>query len=112
MSRSNHNYYNLCVHWGEIGEDGYCDFHRLSWWKGRGHLCIPPGAFTTRRGVVQRKARFPEYSMKTFHRGPPSWWWRSQHRRARAIQAVEFHRDPEDPMITPDRRLITLYNWY
>jgi hypothetical protein len=109
MSRSNHHYYNLCHRWGDIGEDGYCDFHR---YRRRQHCCIPPAVYLTRRRVIRRRSRFPEGSPKSWHRAPPAWWWRSAHRRARAIQRQEMLRNPEDPVITPDKRLIDLWGWY
>jgi hypothetical protein len=112
MSRSNHNYYNLCHRWGEIGEDGYCDFHRpFGPWR-HYNLCIPAADYLTRRGVVRRRPRFSVWSPKSWHHAPPAWWWRVQHRRARAIQRREMLRHPEDPVITPDRKLIDLWSWY
>lgn len=111
MSKSNTNYYNLCSR-GEIGEGGYCDFHRPGWWKGRQAKCIPSREYLTRRGVVQRKPRYAKWSRKSWHSGPPAWWWRAEHRRARAKQKAEFLRCPEDPTITPDRKLIDLWGWY
>lgn len=84
MSRSNHHYYKP----------------------------LPPRDYPSRRGVVRRQRRFPNFSIKSWHRGPPAWWWRDQHRRARAIQRREMLRMPDDPVITPDRKLIDLWGWY
>lgn len=109
MSRSNTYYYNLCVRHGEVGEDGFCDFHR-GFWRLHGK-CILPREWLSRRGIERRKPRF-RYSPKTYQKGPPRWWWQMEHRRARRKQQAEFLRNPEDPMITPQRRLIDLWGWY
>jgi hypothetical protein len=34
------------------------------------------------------------------------------HQKARAVQRAEALADPEDPVITPMRRIVNLWNWY
>ena len=34
------------------------------------------------------------------------------HKRARAVHRAEMFADPKDPLITPMRRLVDLWDWY
>jgi hypothetical protein len=34
------------------------------------------------------------------------------HKRARAVHKAEMFADPEDPMITPMRGLVDMWDWY
>ena len=62
MSRSNHNYNNLCCrlrhdspHEPVIGDDGCCWFHR-GWIPG--HKCYAERSWMSRRGIVHRSQRY------------------------------------------------------
>src|SRR5262249_12684078 len=112
MSRSNTNYYNICPWHRKVGEDGYCDIHRPYRDEGWGQPCLVPRQLLSRRGGVRRRRSLPKRSAKSGPSGPPRSWWRIEHRRARAIQRAEMLRDPEDPMVTPDKRPINLWSWY
>lgn len=110
MSRSNTNYYNLCHRWGEIGEDGYCDFHR-----GYAHQrCIPPGKYLCRRGFVVRKPRFPVGSAKSWHNGPPASMKRIWSKQIRARYQAELARRPDEPELFSYNRTYSdfLWMWY
>ena len=34
------------------------------------------------------------------------------HQRARAMQKAEMRADPEDPVVTPMRQLVDMWDWY
>lgn len=112
MSRSStHSYWGLCTQWGPIGDDGYCDFHRWC------HKvpCVPPGKWESRRGIEERVPRFPDWSEKSFHSGPPAWlkaqWWRKYRRRSE--QDLRRHRDDYDSLQVFSQRQITdIGSWY
>ncbi len=104
MSRSNHNYYNICQR-DLLEEDGRCWWH--AW---RGQLCYGEREYETRRGFHRRRSRFPKWSVKSFHHGPPMCIKKLWHRQARAQQNEEMRSD--DPVITPMKRLIDLWDWY
>lgn len=114
MARSNTNYYNLCHKWGEIGEDGYCDFHRPSRFWRMGGECIPPGKFIGRRGVVIRRNRFPGWSQKSWHKGPPADLKRIWVRKLRAAYRAELSRHREDPEMVDGKKYYSslLWDWY
>ena len=102
MSRSNTFYWNLCHRGGDIGEDGYCDFHRPYFKDGRqlwggGKSCIPPGKFETRRGIVFRRPRFRDRSIKGTHGPPPMSLKKMWRRWIRSKYQAEMRRNPEDP---------------
>ena len=104
MSRSNHHYYNLC----DCDARGRCLFHRSHGGQKRPYA----GEFLTRRGIVRRKHRFPRHSIKSWHHGPQKWWKQMWHQRARAMQKVEMRADPENPVVTPMRQLVDMWDWY
>ncbi len=110
MSRSNHHYYNICS--GPVNADGYCKWHEPMglWYSQR--TCITERDVVTRRGVYCRRQRFPKWSIKSWHSGPPMALKKRWHRRARAQQKQEFLRSPEDPLITPMKWLMDLWDWY
>lgn len=91
MSRSNHNYYNLGLRY-------------------RKSDVIPERTFATRRGLYTRRKRFPRWSIKSFRSGPPKEIKQMWHRQARAAQNSQMRDD--DPVVTPMRRLINMWNWY
>lgn len=71
---------------------------------------ISERTFATRRGLFRSRERFPRWSIKSWHPGPGKWlkdYWR---RRARAIQNQQML--DEDPVITPMKRLIEIWDWY
>jgi hypothetical protein len=100
VSRSNTNYYNICPWHDEVGEDAYCDIHCNY----SASPCLVPREFLSRRGVVRRQRRFLKHFKKSWHSGPPSWWWRMQHNSARAIQRAEMLPNPDDPVVSSDKR--------
>src|SRR4051794_4940330 len=110
MSRSNHHYYNICS--APLGADGYCEWHEPKAHWLRHKTCTSERDVVTRRGVYRRHRRFPKWSIKSWHSGPPMELKKRWHRRARAQQKQEFLQNPDDPLITPIKRLIDLWNWY
>jgi hypothetical protein len=50
--------------------------------------------------------------VKNWHRGPDKIWKRMWHKKARMMQKAEMLADPENPMITPMRRLVDMWDWY
>jgi hypothetical protein len=92
MSRSNHSYYEPFRH-----TDEQRPLKR---------------AFATRRGVVYRRKRIQPWSKQYWRDGPPHWWKQMWHQIARAVQKEEMLANPDDPVITPERRIIDLWDWY
>jgi hypothetical protein len=92
MSRSNTNYYNVCDR--PIGESGYCERHSPARsWQPR-KVCIPPGEFWTRRGLVRRESRY-QHGWKRHCSGPPRAMKRAWQRQLRAKYVAEFRREGE-----------------
>jgi len=114
MSRSNTNYYNLCHKWGEIANDGYCDFHRPTGrWRAVGHKCVPPREYVTRRGPVKRKPRFPQWTWKSWCSGPPRNIKRDWRRMIRARYKAEMLRHSDDPeLFAGEKWLAGQYGWW
>ena len=114
MSRSNTNYYNLCHKWGEIDADGYCDFHRpASKLRGPQHKCIPPHKWVSRRGIEERKLRFPKWTWKSWCSGPPRDVKRAWRRMIRAVYRAEMARRPDDPeLFAGEKWLAGQYGWW
>ena len=107
MSRSNHNYYNICSIMTEDG--GECWWHSV----GKSHgKCYRGRTFQTRRGPVERKMRFPDWSVKSTYGAPPSYIKKIWIGEARAKQNAEQRLNADDPIITPMKRLINLWDWY
>jgi len=92
MSRSNHSYYQTFRH-----ADGQRPIQ---------------SAFSTRRGVVYRPNHFQPWFQNYWHEGPPKWWKRMWHQKARAVQKAEMLANPDDPLVTPMRRIVDLWDWY
>jgi hypothetical protein len=90
MSRSNHSYYQTFRH---------ADEQRPI-----------QSAFSTRRGVVYR--RRSHWFKKYWYPGPPHWWKQMWHQKARAVQKAEMLANPNDPLVTPMRRIVDLWDWY
>ncbi|MCL2660543.1 MAG: hypothetical protein FWD64_08515 [Acidobacteriaceae bacterium] len=110
MSRSNHHYYNVCC--SPINEDGYCERHEdQNYWHPQ-RTCITERDVLLRRGVYRRRKRFPSWGIKRWISGPPMDVKRIWRQRARAQQKQEFLRNPEEPLITPMKRLVNLWDWY
>lgn len=117
MSRSNTNYYNLCVgapgFWDAVGEDGFCGLHRPHGrWQPRGK-CIPPAEYMTRRGIVKRTPRHPWHSWKSHCHNPPHDMKRYWNKRLRAQARREMAARPDDPQLWPwQKALAEMYqNW-
>lgn len=104
MSRSNTNYYNVCDH--EPSRSGWihtrCEY---------GRHCIPVKKFATRRGIVERKKRFPEWSWKSHCPNPPRAIKRAWQQRLRAQMKREIARYGE-VMVDADVKLIGWYGWW
>ena len=115
MSRSSTHYRNLCHHWGDIGEDGFCDFHRpYGSWNRAQSECVPSGSFETRRGVVERGPRFPDWSVKSWHRPPPLSMKKVWRRWIRSKYAAEMRKNPDDPELFGYNKALAnrLWDWY
>jgi hypothetical protein len=69
-------------------------------------------SFVTRRGVVYRSKAFERWFRNYWHDEPPRWWKQMWHRKARAVQKAEMRKNPEDPLVTPMRRIVDLWDWY
>lgn len=110
MSRSNHHYYNICG--GPVNADGYCKFHEPAEYSKPQKTCLPERQLLTRRGVYHRRKRFPAWSLKEGHRGPSMEIKQIWRRLVRARQAQELIKRPDDPLITPFRRLINHSDWW
>lgn len=111
MSRTiNHNYFKTCI--GPFDDNGLCQRHQAAYRDLQRVSCIPARVFVTRRGVVHRHPRFPNWSIKSIFKGPPLELKKLWRRSARAKQRAELLRDLEDPIITPSKRLVNLWNWY
>ena len=108
MSRSNHNYDNLC-YW--LTTYGVCDCTDKPW---RSHKkCYGERSFQGRRGTAKRRSRYPEWSAKRSHGGgPPTSIKKIWIGEARAKQNAEQRLNADDPIITPMKRLINLWDWY
>lgn len=102
MSRTNH--YRLC---GCREGEPICYIHNV--------YGFDPGYKPVReilgRRNWRRKTRFPKYSVKSFHEGPPRWWWQEKHSTARAIYRT-LMRGAEDPVLPREQDLIDLWGWY
>ena len=68
-------------------------------------------AFTTRRGVVYRRNYFKPWLTKHWREGPPRSWKQMWHQKARAVQKAEMLANPDDPLVTPMRRIVDLWDW-
>lgn len=121
MSRSNTHYYNLCSGWNrvlgsrEVGDDGYCDYHRPGrYWPGRGSKCIPDREYETRRGMFRRKRRFPKWAIGSWHSTPPADVKKGWKRRLRAMYRAELVRRPDDPELFDGEKAHSklLWEWY
>jgi hypothetical protein len=89
---------------GNVGPDGLCDYHRRY---GSHHKCIPPRRFETRRGMYERKPRYPEYG-GYYTTPPPVSIKKIWNRRLRQIAKREVSRYGE--VMTDLRKLQA--GWY
>ena len=106
MSRSNH--YRICEgHSHNRVFQGECPYHN-GWF-------YAPVRYGEAREILgrrtwRRKTRYP-YGIKRNMDGPPSWWWRAEHKHARAVYRQMMFRS-EDPALPRERDLIDLWGWY
>lgn len=102
MSRNNTHYWDLCLPFrkdnsmgmGVMGPDGFCDYHRRwhgSLGGGPRHRCITPRTFETRRGLYERKPRYPQFG-GYYTSPPPSSMKKIWNRKLRAIAKHELIR--------------------
>lgn len=96
MSQTNH--YWIC---NRTTPEGFC------WCSGRNHK--PTREILGRRNW-KRKTRW-EYGLKRNMTGPPRWWWKAEHARARRIYK-ELMFGSDDPVLPRERDLIDLWGWY
>ncbi len=113
MSRSNTHYYNLCN--TEIGPDGLCVYCRRrsirrQGGNGKGH-CIGPNTYMSRRGLVVRKNRFPNWGWKRYGRNPPKSIKQIWNRQARHEQDSELRRTG-DILFDSHKWLGGMYGWW
>lgn len=76
--------------------------------------CRVARTWQSRRGLEERKRRFPEWSPKTWHNGPPKKVKKMWRRKIRAKYRQEMRRNGDDPMLVSYNKRISemLWNWY
>ncbi len=52
---------------------------------------------------------FNRGSKKYRHEAPSQWWKRMRYQKARAVQKTEMLANPDDPLVTPMRRIVDLW---
>lgn len=102
MSRSNH--YRICES---------CTLGEPCWFHSRGSFAYShkPIRFIEGRRNWERKQRYPKFSIKAWHNGPPRWWWQEKHAKVRQIlRQMMLHE--EDPALPSEKVLTNLWDWY